>query len=436
MGEAGGSGGRSAPCFLGGIRERVRAPHRFFLSLARDHGDVVQYRLAPEPTYLLNHPDHVKHVLVTHGANYSKDTPLSALVKLVTPRGLVVSENPLWREQRRLLQPLFLPESLRRFEAWLQDATRARLASWQAHSERGEPFDIARETQALHRGIFTRILFGCAFEELDEIVGHVSETLMDLARPKHQQFQESLPRFDRAVREMICQRRRQPNAPPGDLLDALLAARDPETGHAMDDEQVRDEIFALLLAGHESAASALNWLWLWLGRHPEIADRIAAEAAQVLGERAPGLDDLPRLAQCQRAIKESMRLTPTAWSFSRRALGDDVIGGYAIPAGALVVLSPYTLHRHPDFWPDPERFDPERFTPEREAERHRYAYLPFGAGARRCLGEHLAGLEIGLVAAAVLQRFRWQLVPEHRVEEQAVVTLRPGNGILVTLARR
>jgi cytochrome P450 len=216
----------------------------------------------------------------------------------------------------------------------------------------------------------------------------------------------------------------------------LLLARYEETGEGMGDQQVRDEVMSLFIAGHETTANTLSWLWYLLAQHPDVVAKIEVELAQVLNGRSPTPTDFPQLTYTNQVIKESMRLYPSAWSISRRALADDEIDGFHIPAGAIVALSPYTLHRHPAFWPDPERFDPERFTPEQENGRHRYAYIPFGGGARKCIGDQFALMESIIIIPMILQQYQLQLVPDHQVEEHALVTLRPKNGILMTVKRK
>jgi cytochrome P450 len=204
----------------------------------------------------------------------------------------------------------------------------------------------------------------------------------------------------------------------------------------MADQQIRDEVMSLLIAGHEPTANTLSWLWYLLAQHPDVVARIEAELDGVLNGRFPTTTDFSQLEYSNKVIKESMRLYPSAWSISRHTIADDEIGGYHIPAGAIVALSPYTLHRHPPFWPDPETFDPERFAPEQEADRHRYAYIPFGAGLRQCIGDQFALMESIIIMPMLLQRFRLHLVPDHPIEEHALVTLRPKHGILMTATSR
>ena len=425
------------PCFTGGIRELVRAPHRFFLELTREYGDIVQYRAMPEPAYLINHPDFVKHVLVSNGRNYNKDTHLNKyMLKAITGEGLLTSENPLWRQQRRLIQPAFHRRSLVKFVDLMQIATSKMVTKIENYAAQNEPFDMAQEMMQLTLHIVSRALFGYNIDEEASRVGEAVNRLIEIAKPKRQGFQDMLAVLDEVVYSIIQKRRQQPHSEQLDLLDMLIQVRYEESGQGMSDQQVRDEVMSLLVAGHETTANTLSWLWYWLGQHPVVVAQIETELDSVLNGRLPTINDFPHLQYCDKVIKESMRLHPSAWSISRRALADDTIGGYHIPAGAIVALSPYTLHRHPDFWSEPDKFDPERFTPEQAAARHRYAYIPFGAGARKCIGDQFALMESIIILPMVLQKFRLQLVPDHPIEEHAVVTLRPKQGIMMTASKR
>ena len=233
--------------------------------------------------------------------------------------------------------------------------------------------------------------------------------------------------LDKVVYGLIAERRKS-GQDTGDLLSMLLAARDAETGEAMSDQQLRDEVMTLLLAGHETTSNTLNWIWYLLGKNPPVERRLHAELDEVLGGRVATVDDLPKLRYTMMVVQESMRLYPAVWGIGRTPLQDDEIAGYHIPAGSSIILSQYVVHRHPDFWDQPEGFDPERFSGHPPA-----AYFPFGGGPRVCIGNNFALIEARLILATMAQRYRLQLVPGHPVVPDPVVTLRPRDGVRVTL---
>ncbi len=416
-------------------REEIRNPLRFFLWLTQTYGDIVQYRASVEPAYLINHPDYIRHVLQTNGANYNKDTFLNKyLIESLTGQGLLTSENPLWREQRRLIQPAFHRRSLATFAGLMTDAACRTVDRLEALAP-GETVDIAREMTRLTLDIVTQALFGYDISGHADQIGESLETMVTIGKPRHRKVREGTELLDRIVYDIIDARRSRPDVARDDLLAMLLNAR-YDDGSPMPDSQVRDEVMALLVAGHETTANTLSWTWYLLAQNPAVVQRLEAEVDAVLGGRLPGVDDFAHLAYTDHVIQEAMRLYPSAWSISRRALGDDEIGGYFIPAGAIVAMSPYTMHRHPAFWDEPERFDPERFTPERVAARPRFAYFPFGGGARQCIGNHFALMESLIIIPTLTQRYRLHPRWDAPIEEHALITLRPRGGVPVALERR
>lgn len=427
---------RHPPSAGAGGREAIRNPLRFFLWLTQTYGDIVQYRSSLEPAYLINHPDYIRHVLQSNGHNYNKDTFLNKyLIESLTGQGLLTSENPLWREQRRLIQPAFHRRSLPKFAGLMTDAAERTAERLDGAAAAGQPVDIAKEMMRLTLDIVTQALFGYDITGRAEEVGEAMDTMVTIGKPRHRKVREGIELLDRIVYTIIDERRLHPEQARDDLLTMLLTAR-YDDGSAMPDRQVRDEVMALLVAGHETTANTLSWTWYLLAQNPAVVERLEQELDEVLDGRVPSLDDFPRLVYTDRVIQEAMRLYPSAWSISRRALADDDIGGYFIPAGAIVAMSPYTMHRHPAFWPDPEQFEPDRFTPEQVAARPRFAYFPFGGGARQCIGNYFALMESMIIIPTIAQRFRMRCVPGELVEEHALITLRPRHGIHMTLARR
>lgn len=255
---------------------------------------------------------------------------------------------------------------------------------------------------------------------------------LSVPTPRNRRINAAIHTLDAIVQGLI-QERRQRAIERGDVLSLLLLARDEETGQGMSDQQVRDEVMTLLFAGHETTSNLLAWTWFLLATHPEVEQRLQAELDAVLGGRLPTVEDLAHLPYGHRVLEETLRLYPPAWSLARKALVDDKVGGYVLPASTIILMSPYVTHRHPAFWEEPERFDPDRFTPERVAVRPRYAYFPFGGGPRQCIGNTFALMEAHLILATVAQRYRLRLVPDHPVEPQALLTLRPRDGLPMLL---
>lgn len=425
-----------------------RDPLGYVASLAREYGDVVLLRLGPLQVYLLFHPDHVRHVLQEHHQNYVKGR-IVARTKVLIGEGLFTSEGAFWLRQRRLAQPAFHRARIAGFVSAMVTATTERLATWNAREDRAAIVDVAAEMSELTLTVVARTLFGGDVGERAAAVGDALRTtlavtadrtmrylVLPLALPTraHRAFRDALHVLDAVVYDVIGARRRR-GASDDDLLGMLMDARDDETGEGMTPRQLRDEVMTFFLAGHETTAVALSWTWFLLARHPEIAARVRDEVLGVLGDRPPAIDDLPRLPLARMVVEEAMRLYPPLWGIARESVAADTIGGYHVPAGSLVSLSPWVTHRHPAFWPDPDRFDPDRFAPAASEGRPRYAYFPFSGGPRLCIGEAFALMEAQLVVAMVLQRFRLDLLPGHTVAPEPHLTLRPRGGLPMIVRR-
>ena len=434
---------------LGNLPERRANPLRLFLEGRERYGDVVYYPMGPLKVFQVSHPDDVKRVLVDNARNYPK-TGLMQRLSPVLGEGLLLSEGEFWMRQRRLAQPAFHRERMAQLATLLTELIAPALERWAGPAARGEPVDLSAEMMRLVLTLTGRVLFSADLSGVaGEVEGAVTTVLEELNHqvlaalplpdflplPGHLRLRSAIRVLDKVVLDIIGQRHRV-HGPAGDLLSMLMDARDEETGEGMSDRQLRDEVMTLMLAGHETTANALTWTFYLLQQHPEVEARLVAELDAVLGERVPTFQDLPRLAYTARVFDEAMRLYPPAWLISRTPLAEDVLGGYTIPKGAIVVLLPYVIHRHPDFWERPETFDPDRFLPERSGTRARYAWLPFGGGQRRCIGSGLALMQGHLVLAMVARRYSFRLVPGHPVEPQALVTLRPRYGLKVTVRER
>ncbi|HET7435189.1 MAG TPA: cytochrome P450 [Thermoanaerobaculia bacterium] len=411
---------------------------RFLECAAKRYGDSVHFRIGPRRIYFFNHPELVRDVLVTRNASFAKGMVLQR-TKVVLGEGLLTSEPPLHRRQRRLAQPAFHRERIARYaEVMIERAARAR-ERWRD----GETLDIAHEMMRLTLSVVAKTLFdadvddnadeiGGALTELVEmfplLVHPFSDIIRKLPLPRVRRFERALAQLDRVIYKIIEERRRS-SEDRGDLLSMLLLAQDDEEGSGgMSDRQVRDEAMTLFLAGHETTANALSWTWWQLAANPEAEAALHRELDSILGDRLPTPADYPRLPVTEMILAESMRLYPPAWGIGRLAIEDVEIGGWTVPKNALVIVAQWVSHRDERFWPDAERFDYTRFTPEAKASRPRFAYYPFGAGPRICIGEGFAWMEGVIMLATLAQKWRFARTDDV-VKPQAYITLRPKGGM-------
>lgn len=440
-----------APCppgipLLGHFRQFNRDRAGFLTHLARDYGDVAEFRLGLDRFFLLNHPDYIRDVLVTHQANFHKGRALTRAKRLMG-EGLVTSEDAFHLRQRRLMQPAFHRQHIATYASAMVERA-ARLANeWQD----GADVEMRAEMTRLTLGIVCKVLFnteadgeaaevGQAFSELMELTTFMlapfSEYLEKLPLPQAIRFRRAKARLDRVVYKII-RERRQSGEDQGDLLSMLLAAEDHEGGTGrMEDAQVHDELMTLLVAGHETLANGLTFTFYLLSQHPDIEAKLHHEIDSVLGGSLATVEDLSRLPYTEMVLAESMRVYPPVWFLGRRALQPYQVGGFTIPKGSFIVLSQWVTHHDPRYYPDPDRFDPERWTPEARASRPKFVYFPFGAGVRGCIGEPFAWMEGRLALATLAQQWQMRLVPGHPVAIHAVSTLRPKYGMQMTVHRR
>lgn len=394
--------------------------------------------------YGLTHPDQVKYLLVTNNKNYLKDWGTQQL-KLALGNGLLTNEGDFWRRQRRIAQPAFHRARLAALMQTMVDSTAERLTHWKSKQV---PFDVAEEMTLLTSDIVSKTLFGSNVENLDEISEsmhfinrYLTVTLRRLIPVPvwlptsfNRTFKRHLKKIDGLIGKMVQDRRNHPEN-RNDLLAMLMEAQDEESGERMTDGQLRDECMTLFAAGHETSANSLAWTLFLLGKHPDIWERLRQEVKEILGNRLPTMDDLRQLPYTLQVIQESMRLYPPAWAIGREAIAADEVEGYPIKPKSQILMSPYAIHRHPDFWENPEEFDPERFSPENSKNRHKYAYLPFGGGPRLCIGNNFAMMEMQIVLAMITQKFRLKLTDDQAVEMEALITLKPRNGVWMEVLR-
>jgi cytochrome P450 len=424
---------------LGNAPAIARDPLAAYSAMAREYGDIVRIRFVFWPTYLLFHPDHVRHVLQEKHTNYSKDLYTYRMLRPVVGNGLVTNDGADWLRQRRLIQPAFHRQRLARVGNLAVAASEEMLERWSALAREGKPVDVSAEMLRMTLQVAAQALFSVdlstedgrvteAFAAVNELLAdYVHSPLPPFAVPSRRSLRLRAARatLNDLTRRIISSRRRQPGD-EADVLSMLLLARDEETGEGMNDQQVRDEVMTLLFAGHETTATALTWACYLLARNPECQDRVRTEVSTV---GRLGAEELSQLTYTKMVLEETLRLFPPAWSFGRKAVRNDEVGGYGVPAGSLVWVCPYVTHRDPRFWERPETFEPDRFTPERVASRHRLAYFPFASGPRMCIGAHFAMTVAQLTLASIARRYRLQMAPGASVEPQALITLRPRGSV-------
>jgi cytochrome P450 len=438
---------RGHPIFGAGPLFRSR-PLSAVFEISDACGDIARLRFPVKPYtgHLLRHPDHVRHVLIDNVKNYGKQTRGYQKLRDILGSGLVTSEGDFWKRQRRIANPAFHRERVAHFGQVMVRCTTEMLDGWAPRIAKGETFDVSREMMRVTLRIIGLTMLSTDVEERSSVVAEAIDQLVHivirrvnnlldwperLPTAENRHYDRARRALDRVVNDVIAERRRT-GEQKDDLLSMLMSARDPETGEAMSDAQLRDEVMTVFLAGHETTANTLSWTLYFLSLHPDAARKMLSEVRDVLGDRPPTLGDLEKLVYTEQVIKESMRLRPPAWFISRSVVEDDVLGGYRIPKDSMVLISPYLTHRDPRFWPNPEGFDPQRFTPEEEAKRPKCSYFPFLVGPRKCIGEAFAMLEARLILATVVQRARLELAAGRVVQLDPTVTLRPKGGLWMT----
>jgi cytochrome P450 len=400
------------------------------------YGDIYRLRSPARPGYIyvINHPEDVKRVLVTNHGNYRKGFGLDS-VRMLLGNGIVTSDGELWRTQRYMMQPMFHARVIGQFGAIIEAANARLLGRWSALEARGDPVNVTDEMSEVTLDFILRAIFG---EDLDRLTleqgGNPFELITrDSARDLA--FASRFYRLRKLVLDVAARRRLAP-APTLDLIGLLVQARDKASGAPMGERELIDEVMTLIIAGHETAASGLNSCWYLLSQHPEAEAKLHREVDALGPEEVLSLRTSESLQFTRRVIDEALRLYPPVWVLSRRSVGPDRLAGYDLPAGVELLVSPYLVHRHPQFWSDPEQFLPERPEPVAPGGGSLFTRIPFGAGARRCIGEAMAFYEMSLHLYRVARRFRLRLEPDTPMELEAQINLRTRRPIHMRLERR
>ncbi|MFN8354346.1 MAG: cytochrome P450 [Spirosomataceae bacterium] len=436
---------------VGNTLEFAKDPLGFLLNLQRRYERIVKFRLPMGDVHVIFQPDDIKHVLQENNRNYRKSRAYRVL-EIFLGQGLLTSEGDFWRRQRRLAQPAFHKQRLALMVNTMNQETVKMLERWE-RGNRHDDLDMLEEMMQVTLLIVSKALFGA---DVKHLIGNISDALVNVNEfgnnrlksliqfplsfplPSHIKFRESVEKIENIIYTIIEERRKalleNPDAQFDDLLQMLMTAEDEETGERMNDKQLRDEITTLFMAGHETTANAMSWACYLLAKYPDVAQKIRNESLSVLGENGlPTMDDLKDLRYTMQVVQETMRLYPPAYVFSRMAYQPDRFGEYEVPVNATVLMSPYLLHRHPDYWEHPTEFNPDNFLPERIKERHSYAYLPFGGGPRLCIGNNFALMEMQIMLALMVRMFDFKLVGRDQVQPEPLITLRPKNGLKVRL---
>ncbi len=436
---------------LADLQQLRDAPHEFLRQQPMSDR-TLRFGLGPIGFHFLRHPDDVERVLVTNQANYTKDTFQYRFLAEITGEGLLTMDGPAWLARRRMEQPAFHRAEVGTFVPGMHEATKSMLERWDVHVASGEAIDVQAEMLQVALQIVVRALFGVEVERAGPLTRATMTMLhyiMGRARnlglvprwlptPRRAEFREAMAVLDAAIHTTVERRRAagqtiDPRTGTQDLLARLLAA-DP--AEQLSDQALRNEMVTMIVAGHETVASALSWTWHLVGGHREVDERLAEEAGRVLGGGAPTVNSLAALPYLRNVFQETLRLYPPAWIITRKARGADHVGGTSIRMNGLVVLSPYATQRDARWWDDPDHFDPDRFTSARSAGRPRFAYFPFGGGPHQCIGNHFSMVEAAVIMAAVAQRYRLEGLPGHQVVVDPGVTLAPRGGLPMRVRAR
>ena len=417
----------------------------------RAHGDVFQVRIGRRTLMCALHPDAVEHVNVGQRHNYDKRASYDPVRKYLLGEGLVVSTGELWRRQRKLMAPFYTPKGVQAYAAlMLRDGARL-VDRWQALASAGTEVEIAEEMTLVTASIILKAMFSTETMEsihqmkdaVEAMITFVSAQLAGVGLPawlptaKRRRYDAARQLVHRSISTLIAKRRSIDEAQwPDDLLSRLMKARDDETGQAMSESLLRDESITTFFAGHETTARTMTFAWYALATNPQVTQRLHEELDRVLGGRLPTADGLRQPPYALQVIKEVLRLYPAAPFYVRDALAADQLGGFDVPAGAAVMVSPYYTHRHPQFWNRPEVFDPDRWTREQESSRHGYAYHPFAAGPRICIGNNFSLLETHLLLATLAQRFIPRLRAGFQPQWTMQGTLGIANGLPMVITAR
>jgi cytochrome P450 len=378
-------------------------------------GDIYKASLYGTSVYAIRDPGFASHVLVENWQNYVKGQMIERVAVLLG-EGLMVSEGELWKRQRRMIQPAFNYESFGPLAKLITAVNLRLLSKWQQAAGRNESVNATRDVSAMALEVVLRFIFGNDYEQVGP-----NFDMLNQEQARNMAFARSFRLLGKIILQLV-DRRRKDTAVCTDALGMLMQARDPQSGQLMQDQQLIDEILTMIVAGHETTASTLNWTWYLISQHPEVEQRLSNELNDL--PAFSDLDDLARFVYTRQIIDEAMRLYPAGWVVTRKALHDDWLGEYFVPAGTEIYVSLYAIQRHPDLWEEPDRFNPDRFGADNSQRRHRLATMPFSAGPRNCIGQLFARVEMQVHVLTIAKCLRLRYVPSRPIELDAGVNLR------------
>lgn len=404
--------------------------------LISDYGDIcrIQSPTRKNDSFLINHPDYIKHVLLKNHENYVKGVGFDR-VKMLLGNGIIVSDGPFWRRQRRMMQPAFNRKVIGRLSQQIQRCNRDLFQQWWLLAEKQEVVNISEVASELALQIVLRALFSDDLDTLIEQQGGNPFSILTEDPARDMQLVLKFRALAKLLLDLIHTRRKE-KPERYDFLAMFMDARDKETGAEMTDRELLDELMTMIIAGHETSAITLNWVWYFISQYPEVEARVHAEVDKATYEDVPAFEDLHQLSYVKQVVEEALRYYPPVWLFTRKSINDDTLGDYFIPAGSDIFISPYYLHRHPDFWPNAEQFDPDRFTDANIRDQHKQAYIPFSAGPRRCIGDFFATVEMQMHVGLMARHFRFEYVEQAPLQLAPEINMRNKNPILLKLNKR
>jgi cytochrome P450 len=440
-------GPRGKP-IIGSLPEFRQSMVQALIDGYREYGDIVRFRGKVISLISIAHPDYAQYILRDNASNYHHADFEIKKLEPTFRNGLVTSQGDFWARQRKMMQPTFHRERVDSFASMMADTTAEMLQQWQHRSDGDRVVDMRVEMQLLTLKVLAEAVFSSDWpdqsEEVIEAVTIANEyTNKRLLAPFDPPEWAPLPSVKEfaAVRRMVDElvygliAARRKGEPKNDILSLLMDARDDE-GKGMSDLELHDELISLIFAGHETVSVCLTWTWYHLSKDPAIAQKVRDEVDETIGDRPPTVDDVRQMQYIWQVLQEALRMYPPIWVIPRTPLTADEVDGYKLEPGEMIFISPYVVHRHTDFYDNPESFDPDRISPDNTANWHRYQYIPFGGGPRKCIGHEFAMLEMTIIVAMVTQLFRLDLVPGHPVYPKPMVTLRPAHGMPMIITPR